>query len=96
MSPAFAAPFIQSSRPVPTIAARSSTSIAPCAEAAAVPRRQVRCVRDAHLSITSLSRASSRFSAPNALTTALQETASASAPPIRVSQALARLAAGAT
>ena len=38
----------------------------------------------------------SRRSAPKALTTALQVTASASAPPMRVSQALPRRAAGAT
>ncbi|CFP60294.1 Uncharacterised protein [Bordetella pertussis] len=49
-----------------------------------------------HLSVTRASRASSRHSAPKALTTALQLTASASAPPMRVSQALPRRAAGAT
>ena len=61
-----------------------------------VPRIQVRPVRWRHLPITLASRFSSRSSAPNALTTELQLTASASEPPSRVSQLLARLAAGAT
>ena len=41
-------------------------------------------------------RASSRLSAPNALTTGLQLTASASAPPRRLSHALERRVAGVT
>ena len=61
-----------------------------------VPRTQVRRVRPRHLATTLAKRASSRASAPNALTTGLQLTASASAPPSLVSQALPRRAAGAT
>ncbi|MNT74049.1 hypothetical protein D3C72_2128230 [compost metagenome] len=72
------------------------TIMKPCRVPLSVPRFQVRRVRLSHLDMTWRMRLSSRVSAPKALTTLLQLTASASAPPRRVSQALARLAAGAT
>lgn len=60
-----------------------------------VPRHQVRRVRRCHLDTCQRSRASSRSSAPNDFTTALAPTASASTPPMRVSQAFDTEAAGA-
>ncbi|ENP45695.1 hypothetical protein P038_01905 [Brucella abortus 99-9971-135] len=61
-----------------------------------VPMSHVRRVRLRHLFTTMASRSSSRASAPKALTTALHDMESASAPPMRVSQLLASVAAGAT
>ena len=78
------------------IAVRKMTSIICWLMPLNVPRHQVRRVRLRHLATTLPSRSSSRPSPPKPLTTALHEIASASDPPIRVSQELARLAAGAT
>ncbi|MNL66038.1 hypothetical protein D3C87_1904490 [compost metagenome] len=96
MSPTVAWLRDHSSKDAPRMAACIATSIAPWMPPFSVPRTQVRRVRWRHLFTTRSSRASSRASAPKALTTALQLTASASAPPMRVSQALPRRAAGAT
>ena len=73
-----------------------TSSVAPCVVPLIVPRTQVRRVRPRHLATTLAKRVSSRASAPNAFTTALQLTASASEPPSLVSQALPSRAAGAT
>ena len=78
------------------MAVRKITSIICWLMPLIVPRHHVRRVRLRHLVTTLPSRSSSRTSPPKPLTTALHEIASASAPPIRVSQELARLAAGAT
>ena len=96
MSPAVAAPLCHSSNAVPRIAVCMATIITPCTPPLKVPRRQVRRVRLRHLPTTLAISPSSRASAPKALTTLLQLTASASAPPTLVSQALERVAAGAT
>ncbi|MNQ23429.1 hypothetical protein D3C85_365930 [compost metagenome] len=96
MSPTLAWLRDHSNSDAPRMAACMATSIAPWMPPLKVARTQVRRVRRRHLSITRSSRASSRVSAPKALTTALQLTASASAPPMRVSQALPSRAAGAT
>ena len=96
-SPGVACPLDHSSSAKPMTAARSTSSVDalrgavdraahPGAPRAAAPFGDARW----------RSRASSRASAPKALTTALQLTASASAPPSCVSQALASRAAGAT
>jgi len=78
------------------IAARKPSSAISCAEPLLVPRVQVRWVRRRHFAVSAASRVSSRPSAPNAFTTGLQEIASASAPPTRVSHWLESRAEGPT
>ncbi len=96
MSPTLAWLRDHSSSDAPRMPACIATSIAPWMPPLIVARIQVRRVRRRHLSTTRPSRPSSRVSAPKALTTGLQLMASASAPPMRVSQALPSRAAGAT
>src|ERR1700688_2531826 len=95
-SPGDARPVHHSHTARPVTAVRSSSNAADWMVPDTVPRIQVRRVRPAHLFSTPLRMSSSRCSAPKAFTTALQEIASANAPPTLVSHLLESCAAGAT
>ena len=95
-SPGVACPCHHSQTAMPIVPMRSSSIAAVWAVPLQVARTQVARVRSRQRRRMRAVRASSRGSAPKALTTALAPTASASVPPSRVSQALERRAAGAT
>ncbi len=94
-SPGVAWPRHQSHKPTAASVERTVSSTTCCPVPANVWRYHVRAVRRFQRATTAASRASSRSSAPYAFTTALQPSASASVPPMRVSHALESFEAGA-
>ena len=87
MSPALAWPRDHRRTSRPVIPACNTTSMMLWISQRSVNRFQVFIVACSHISVTPAMRSSSRASAPNALTVALDEMESAMAPPIRESSA---------